>query len=254
MLILLSPAKTLDLTPVDTTYSQPRFLDDTAELAAILRQQSPEELAGLMSISDKLAELNYGRYQQFQLPLDAATNAKPALLTFRGDVYQDLAADDFTERELDFADRQIRILSGLYGLLRPRDLMAPYRLEMGTKLANERGKNLYSFWGDKLTKQLNEDLAQDDSSLVLNLASQEYFRSLQPNRIEGRVLTVHFRELRNGRYRVITFNAKRARGRLARLITLEGITTAEPIKHLAVNDYRYNEAESTADDWVFTKD
>ena len=254
MLILLSPAKTLDLTPVDTTYSQPRFLDHTAELADLLRRKSATELGALMSISDKLAELNYGRYQDFRLPLDAATNAKPALLTFKGDVYQDLAADDFSERELDFANRQIRILSGLYGLLRPRDLMHPYRLEMGTKLASERGKDLYTFWGDKLTEQLNEDLAQDDSQLILNLASQEYFRSLQPDRLDGRVLTVHFRELRKGRYRVITFNAKRARGKLARLITLEGITTAEPIKELAVNDYVYNEAESTTDDWVFTKD
>ena len=254
MLILLSPAKTLDLTPVDTPVSQPRLLEDTTELAELLRQRSPTELSELMSISAPLAELNYTRYQEFRIPLDAATNAKPALLAFKGDVYRDLAADDFTERELDFADRQIRILSGLYGLLRPRDLMAPYRLEMGTKLATPRGKNLYTFWGNRLTDLLNEDLAQDDSALVLNLASQEYFRSLQPERIAGRVLNLHFKELRKGRYRVVTFNAKRARGRLARLITLEGITTADPIRDLAVNDYVYNDRLSTADDWVFTKD
>ena len=253
MLILLSPAKTLDYSLVDTRASQPRLLEHTQELTDILRTKSTEELGSLMSISDKLAELNYGRYQEFDLP-PAPDRAKPALLAFRGDVYQDLAADDFTERELDFADRQIRILSGLYGILRPRDLMLPYRLEMGTRLKTKRGKNLYEFWGAHLTKQLNGDLAEDESKLVLNLASQEYFKSLQPASIQGRILTVHFRELRNGCYKCITFNAKRARGRLARLITLEGIKTAEPIKDLVVNDYTYNDALSKVDEWVFTRD
>ena len=176
MLILLSPAKTLDMSPADTAATQPRLLEHTAQLADTLRTKSAEELGRLMSISDKLAELNYGRYQDFSLPLTAADRAKPALLAFKGDVYQDLAADDFTERELDFADRQLRIL------------------------------------------------------------------------------TVHFRELRSGCYQCITFTAKRARGQLARLITLEGITTAEPIKDLAVNDYVYHEELSTADEWVFTRD
>ncbi|CAH1002092.1 Peroxide stress resistance protein YaaA [Neolewinella maritima] len=253
MLILLSPAKTLDMSPVDATVTQPRLLSHTGELADTLRGKSAAELGRLMSISDKLAELNYGRYQDFTLPL-TTDRAKAALLAFKGDVYQDLQADDFTERELSFADRQIRILSGLYGILRPRDLMHPYRLEMGTKLRTERGKDLYAFWGDKLTDQLNNDLAEDPTKLVLNLASQEYFKSLQPEQIAGRVLTVHFRELRDGRYKCITFNAKRARGRLARLITLEGITTADPLKELAVNDYVYNDALSEADDWVFTRD
>ena len=253
MLILLSPAKTLDFSPVDTRATQPRLLQHTEELTDTLRTKSVAELSSLMSISDRLAELNYGRYQDLDLP-PTPDRAKPALLAFRGDVYQDLAAGDFTERELDFADRQIRILSGLYGILRPRDLMLPYRLEMGTRLRTERGKNLYEFWGDRLTELLNADLVGDESKLVLNLASQEYFKSLQAAAIQGRILTVHFRELRGGRYKCITFNAKRARGRMARLITLEGISSADPIKELVVNDYVYNQALSGADDWVFTHD
>ncbi len=253
MLILLSPAKTLDMSPIDTSATQPRLMAHTEELLNELRPLSPARLGELMSISDKLADLNHQRYQQLSPPF-TPDNATPALLAFRGDVYQDLAATDFSERELDFADRQIRILSGLYGILRPRDLMQAYRLEMGTRLPTKRGKTLYDFWGDTLTNQLNADLREEGSNLILNLASQEYMRSLQPERLEGRLLTIHFRELRKGKYRVITFNAKRARGKMARLITLEGITTAHPLKDLIVNDYHYNETESTSNEWAFTKE
>jgi cytoplasmic iron level regulating protein YaaA (DUF328/UPF0246 family) len=252
MLILLSPAKTLDMTPVDTPATQPRLLDDTEQLLRVLRPLSASELSELMSVSDKLAELNVHRYQQLSPPF-TPDNAAPALLAFRGDVYQGLGATDFSERELDFAQRHIRILSGLYGILRPRDLMQAYRLEMGTRLSTDRGKNLYEFWGDRLTDLLNEDLREEGSGLILNLASQEYFRSLRADRLEGRLLTVHFRELRRGKFRVITFNAKRARGMMARLITLEGITQAEPLKDLVVNDYRYDPGQSSPGEWVFAK-
>ena len=250
MLILLSPAKTLDMSDVEARSTTPRLLKDTRALAAELRTKSADELKELMSISDKLAELNYGRFQEFR----KSAAGKPALLAFQGDVYLDLQASDLNEREMDFADRQIRILSGLYGLLRPRDRMQTYRLEMGTNLPTDRGQNLYEFWGDRITKLFNKDLKAEGSGLVVNLASKEYTRSLQLERIRGRVLTVDFRENRNGTYRFITYNGKRARGMMARLITLEGIRDAEPLKDLVVNGYRYAAELSDADNWMFVKD
>ncbi|MTB49855.1 peroxide stress protein YaaA [Lewinella sp. W8] len=252
MIILLSPAKTLDMSPAEGNYSVPRLLNDTEKLAGILKKKSRSKLQELMSISESLADTNYQRFQEFSLPFDQE-NAKPAILAFRGDVYQDLDAPSMTATQLDFADQQIRILSGLYGLLRPRDLMQAYRLEMGTRLTNRRGKNLYEFWGNRITKLLNEDIAAEGSGLVLNLASQEYFKSVNAGKLDARVLTVHFKDEKDGKYRVIAFNAKRARGKMARLITEEGITQAEPLKQLVVNDYVYNEELSSENDWVWTR-
>ena len=253
MLILLSPAKTLDMEPVEAEATQPRLLKDTEQLAEVLRGQSRESLRDLMHISEKLADLNYQRNQDFHLPF-TPENAKPSGLAFRGDVYQDLEMDKMEPKELAFANRQIRILSGLYGILRPNDLMQAYRLEMGTKLKNSRGKNLYDFWGDRITDVINEDLAEGAHDLVLNLASQEYFKSVKKDRLGARLLTAHFKEAHNGKYRVVAFNAKRARGRMANLITKEGITTAEPLKELVVNDYAYNPELSTENNWVFVRD
>ncbi|MFT5999324.1 MAG: cytoplasmic iron level regulating protein YaaA (DUF328/UPF0246 family) [Neolewinella sp.] len=253
MLILLSPAKTLDMTPVAAEATQPRLLEDTQRLADTLRKKSRTKLQDMMHISENLAELNYQRYQDFHLPF-TSENAKPAVLAFRGDVYQDLEADTFSAKEMAFANQQIRILSGLYGVLRPNDLMQAYRLEMGTRLKNRRGTNLYDFWGDRITKLLNEDLAKQGEDLVLNLASQEYFKSVNTETLEARLLTAHFKEAHNGKYRVVAFNAKRARGRMAQLITLEGITTAAPLKELVVNDYVYSEALSTENDWVWARE
>lgn len=252
MLILLSPAKTLDMTPVAHAATQPRLLDDTQQLAKVLRKKSRADIQDLMHVSEKLADLNHSRFQEFSLPF-TTENAKPAGLAFKGDVYQDLEADTFTEAEYDFANQQIRILSGLYGVLRPSDLMQAYRLEMGTKLKNRRGKNLYDFWGDRITKVLNEDLAASGDDLILNLASKEYFKSVQPDNLNGRLLTVNFKDEKDGKFRIIAFNAKRARGRMANLITKEGITTAEPLKELVVNDYVYNPDLSTEDDWVYSR-
>lgn len=252
MLILLSPAKTLDMTPSVRPATQPRLLKDTKELSGILRKQSRADIQDLMHVSEKLADLNYSRFQDFSLPFDE-DNAKPAGLAFKGDVYQDLEAHNFSDREFALADRQIRILSGLYGVLRPADLMQAYRLEMGTKLKNKRGKNLYEFWGDRITNVLNEDLAANEDDLILNLASQEYFKSVRTENLNGRLLTAQFKDEKEGKFRIIAFNAKRARGRMAQLITLEGITTAEPLKELVVNDYVYNEGLSSEEEWVWTR-
>ena len=252
MLILLSPAKTLDMSPVATAATQPRLLADAEELSALLRTKSRADLQEMMKISEKLADLNHQRFQDWATPF-TADNAKSAGLAFKGDVYTDLEADRFTAEEFDRANRQIRILSGLYGVLRPSDFMQAYRLEMGTRLPNGRGKNLYEFWGDRITDLLNEDLAEQNDDLVLNLASQEYFKSVRPERLSGRLLTAHFKEAKDGKYRVVAFNAKKARGRMAQLITKEGITTAEPLKSLVVNDYVYSKDLSTADDWVWVK-
>ena len=253
MLILLSPAKTLDMTPVATPATQPRLLADAEELTGLLRTKSRGDLQTMMKISEKLADLNHQRFQDWATPF-TANNAKPAGLAFRGDVYTDLEADNFTEDEAAFANRQIRILSGLYGVLRPTDYMQAYRLEMGTRLPNARGKNLYEFWGDRITDLLNEDLAEQRDDLVLNLASQEYFKSVNTARLTGRLLTVHFKEAHQGKHRVVAFNAKRARGRMAQLITKEGITTAEPLQELVVNDYVYSAELSSEDDWVWVRE
>lgn len=253
MLILLSPAKTLDMTPATGhPASQPRLLKETKELAGVLKKQSRGDLQDLMHISEKLADLNHDRFQQFKLPLTPA-NAKPAALAFRGDVYQDLEAGTFSEAEFAFANQQIRILSGLYGVLRPNDLMQAYRLEMGTRLKNKRGKNLYDFWGDRITRILNEDLVENGDDLILNLASQEYFKSVKTETLNGRLLTAHFKEAKDGKYRVVAFNAKKARGRMANLITKEGITTAEPLKELVINDYVFQPELSSGDDWIWVR-
>ncbi len=253
MLILLSPAKTLDMTPVALETTQPRLLPDTEKLANALKKKSRAKLQDLMQISENLADLNYQRYQEFTLPL-TVENAKPAGLAFRGDVYQDLEADTFTPEQMAFANQQIRILSGLYGVLRPSDLMQAYRLEMGTRLKNRRGDNLYDFWGDRITEVLNQDLAEQGEQLVLNLASQEYFKSVNTKKLRGDLLTAHFKEAHQGKYRVVAFNAKRARGRMANLITRERITTATPLKELVVNDYIYSEALSTEGNWVWVRE
>lgn len=252
MIILLSPAKTLDMAPANADATQPRLLDKSEELIKKLRRQSRPKLQKLMHISESLADLNYQRYQDYHTPF-SSENATPAGFAFKGDVYQDLEYQNFDERERKLANQQIRILSGLYGLLRPSDLIQAYRLEMGTKLPVQRKKNLYEFWGDQITELINEDLAATKDDTVLNLASQEYFKSVNTDKLAGRLLTAHFKEERDGKYKVIAFNAKKARGRLAQLITLEGLTTPEGLPELSVNGYTYNAAQSTENDWVWTK-
>ena len=172
---------------------------------------------------------------------------------FKGDVYTGLEAESFSEAEMSFAQEHIRILSGLYGLLRPLDLIQPYRLEMGTSLKTGRNKNLYAFWGDQITKLVNEDLAKATGDTVINLASQEYFQSVKPEQLNGRLINVHFKEDRDGKLKVISFNAKKARGKMAQLIVKEGVVEAEAIKELVADDYVYRDDLSTETDWMFVK-
>ncbi len=253
MLLLLSPAKTLDLSPVETAATQPRLLPAGEELIDVLRTKSIADLRGLMKVSEKIAVLNAERFQEFTTPFTTA-NAKPAVLAFKGDVYVGLEADTFSEQELDFAQKHLRMLSGLYGLLRARDLMQPYRLEMGTRLHHDGHQNLYDFWGDRITELINQDLAAEGSGVVLNLASKEYFKAVRPELLNGRVVNVHFREKRGDAYKIITFNAKRARGSMARIIIKEGLTRPEQLRDFAVDGYVYREERSREGEMEFIKE
>lgn len=257
MLIVISPAKTLDYespTPLlaELETSQPDFLKESAALIRELRRLSPQQVSSLMKISDKLGVLNYDRFQQWKRPF-TAKNARPALLAFKGDVYAGLEAQTMGKPDFNFARRHLRILSGLYGLLRPLDLMRPYRLEMGTKLQNARGKNLYAFWGDRITKALNEQLKSLKSKQLVNLASNEYFNSVQPELLEAEIITPHFKDLKNGRYKMISFFAKKARGAMSRWAIDRRVKKAVELKNFDVAGYRYNAEMSSDNDWVFTR-
>ena len=254
MLTLLSPAKTLDYeTPATTsTSSQPRFLDDSAELIDVLRKYSPDEIGGLMKLSDKLAELNVERYSSWQLPLNES-NAKQAILAFKGDVYTGLEAETLRQQDLEYAQQHVRMLSGLYGILKPLDMMAPYRLEMGTKLKNPRGKDLYEFWGNTLTESLNNELAEHDSKVVVNLASNEYFKSVKTKQLSGELITPVFKDEKNGNFKIISFYAKKARGMMARYIIDNRIDTPEELKAFNVAGYKYCPEDSKGNTWVFNR-
>jgi cytoplasmic iron level regulating protein YaaA (DUF328/UPF0246 family) len=206
-----------------------------------------------MGLSDSLGALNYERFQAWSRPFNEG-NAKPAILAFKGDVYQGLDAESMTSKQLDWAQDHLRILSGLYGLLRPLDLMQPYRLEMGTKFANERGKDLYQFWGDIITGEINTALAATASPVLLNLASNEYFKSVQQKNIDGRIITPVFMDKKGDKYKIISFYAKKARGLMSAFIIKNKITAVEGIKKFDVDGYVYNEAMSEGDSWVFTRD
>lgn len=250
MIVLLSPAKSLDFAPVDYKhFSQPRLLDKSEELIGTLRKKNAKKIQALMSVSQKIADLNVERYHAFSTPF-TPENAKPALFAFNGDVYTGLDAGSLEESEIDFAQEHIRILSGLYGVLKPLDLMQAYRLEMGTSLKHKRKKNLYQFWGQQITDIINEDLEQTGSTTVVNLASKEYFSSVKKDALKGNVLEVAFKEDRNGTLKVISFNAKKARGKMARLIAQESITEKENLKDLVVDGYTFNPGLS--DEWLYS--
>lgn len=253
MIVLLSPAKSLNLDPVKvSSTTQPRLLDDSQKLVNVLKKKSARSLKKLMGVSDAIAELNVERFNNFSLPFDK-DNAKPAALTFSGDVYRGLEADTFSKEDLKFAQKHLRILSGLYGVLRPLDLMQAYRLEMGTSLKLGRKKNLYKFWDNKITEIINEDLEKAESTVVLNLASKEYFSSVNPKEINGTVITVDFKENRNGVFKVISFNAKKARGTMANKVVTKKITDISKLKRLSIDGYKYNKDLSVEDKLVFTK-
>lgn len=253
MIVVLSPAKSLDYTPIDYKhFSQPRLLEKSEELIGNLRKKSSKKLQQLMGVSEKIADLNVERYVNFSLPF-TPENSKPAMYAFNGDVYTGLDAQDFVGDEIDFAQKHIRILSGLYGLLKPLDLMQPYRLEMGTPLKHKRKKNLYEFWNKTITELINKDLENSGSDLLINLASKEYFRSVKPEHLNGHILTIDFKENRSGELKVISFNAKKARGKMAHLIVKEGITDKEKLKDLNVDGYLFDEGRSTENNYLFIK-
>lgn len=254
MITLLSPAKSLDLSaPAEgCPYTQPQFLGDTRKLVRRARQLKAQDLRKLMGISETLAELNATRFKKFKSPRTPG-EAKQAALAFSGDVYQGLDAATLGPDALDFAQQHLRILSGLYGLLRPLDLIYPYRLEMGTSLDNERGKNLYQFWGDKLAKQLKKDLKDHQSSAVVNLASGEYFKAVPKKALGARVVTPVFQEVKDGVPKVISFVAKRSRGMMARWIAEQQLDDPEGLKDFKVADYRFQKKDSTEDKLVFRR-
>ena len=254
MLLVISPSKSLDFTaPVKTkTYTVPDYLDESRTLVERMRLLSALDIAELMQVSMKLAELNFERFQSWQEPFTPA-NAKQAILAFRGDVYTGLGAEDFSSRDLTFAQSHLRILSGLYGLLRPLDLIQPYRLEMGRKVETARGKNLYQFWGEIITDGLNRQLSRMRSRHLINLASAEYFKAVHPNRLKGDVITPEFKERKNGQYRVIGIFAKSARGRLSRFVIKNRLTDPEALKVFDEDGYQFNAALSSSAKWVFTR-
>lgn len=253
LMMLLSPAKTLDFSDNRANhFTEPRLIPSTKELVQLLQKKQTADLMALMSISEKLGTLNYERYQDFSFPF-TEENAKQAILAFKGDVYTGLEAAAMSEADLHYAQDHLRILSGLYGLLRPLDLMQAYRLEMGTKLKNKRGKNLYEFWGATITELLNEDLVQNKTTAVLNLASREYFSAIQPKKLQAPLIDVDFKENRDGKLKIIAFNAKKARGAMANQVIRGQIDQIDDLRQLNVEGYQFEESVSTPDHLVFTK-
>lgn len=253
MFCVVSPAKKLDFdTPAaDFPHTQPHFLDDTVELSQTTRDLTRSDLSRLMKISDSLADLNYERFQAFSTPF-TTQNAKPAALAFSGDTYVGLDAQSLSEEDFEFAQNHFGILSGFYGLLRPLDLMQPYRLEMGTRLANARGANLYEFWGSLISERLNEIMSDQKEKVIINCASNEYFKAVDKKALDGQVITPVFKEIKSGVAKTIGLMAKRARGSMARYIIQNRIDTPEAIQEFDLGGYVYRDDLSKGNDWVFT--
>jgi cytoplasmic iron level regulating protein YaaA (DUF328/UPF0246 family) len=254
MLFLLSPAKKLDYdSPVSTnTHTQPLFIKRSAELIKVLKTKSAEDIAALMKLSPALSELNVQRYSEWKPRFDQK-NSRQAVLAFNGDVYEGLAAATLSESQLTWAQEHVAILSGLYGVLRPLDLMQPYRLEMGTRLQTARGKNLYEFWGSEIAQYLNERLADQTSRIVINLASEEYFKAVDQKALDARVVQCVFQDYKNGVYKIISFNAKRARGLMARFAIETKAKTPAALKKFNVEGYAFAAEESSEDKLVFRR-
>ena len=254
MLMVLSPAKTLDYeSPLATeAHTLPDFIPRSAELISVLREMSPAQIGSLMQISDPLAHLNVERYASWSKKF-SIKNARQAVLAFNGDVYEGLDASSLNEKQLSWAQDHLRILSGLYGLLRPLDLMQPYRLEMGTRLANNKGKDLYAFWGESLTKALNETLASLKSKALINLASEEYFKAVHPGVLSVPVIAPVFEDWKGGKYKIISFHAKRARGLMARYVIEKKIIAPEKLQGFDVEGYAFTPAASDETRWVFRR-
>ncbi|HRH15625.1 MAG TPA: peroxide stress protein YaaA [Azonexus sp.] len=254
MLIFLSPAKSLDYKtpPRVATHTQPAFLKQSEALIRQLRKLSPADLAHLMSISDPLALLNFNRFADWKLPF-SPENAKQAVLAFDGDVYDGLAAKTLSPADLDFAQQHVRILSGLYGILKPLDLMQPYRLEMGTRFANAAGKDLYAFWGESLLDAINGELAGMPRPVAVNLASEEYFKAAIGRKIRGQVIQPVFEDWKSGRYRIISFYAKRARGLMTRYAVVNRLSEPEGLQGFDYDGYAFAPEASGDRTWVFRR-
>ncbi len=253
-MIVISPAKTLDFErPFELeAHSQPDFLDQSERLVEALRRYSPQGLADLMQVSDKIAQLNHQRNAAWSRPF-TPQNAKQALLVFKGDVYVGLDAESFSPADFEAAQERLRILSGLYGLLRPLDLMQPYRLEMGTPLANPEGKDLYAFWELRLTDRLNEELRASGSRYLLNLASNEYFKAIRQKHVKATVISPIFRELKDGQYKMVSFYAKKARGLMTRFVLQNGIRDPRDLAAFDLEGYRHDPDLSTEDRPFFAR-
>jgi hypothetical protein len=255
MLIVLSPAKTLDYS-VDpkSNHTAPQFLSQSSKLIKTLKDKEPKDIASLMGLSDKLATLNFDRYQSWKAAKSVSSDAKPSMLVFKGDVYQGLSAEDFNAKQIKFAQKHLRILSGLYGILRPMDVIKPYRLEMGTKLQTSKGKNLYEFWGNSVQENVISDLASQKSDLLINLASKEYFSVLgkMPDYIN--VVSPVFKDFKNGKHKIISFYAKRARGLMAKWIIENNVRDFEKLSKFNLDGYYFSKKDSSATEPVFLRD
>ena len=254
MLAIISPAKTLDFETLSLTNSSscPEFLDHSKNLIDTLRTLPQSKLCSLMSISSKLAALNEQRYRDWSLPF-TTSNAKQAIMAFKGDVYTGFTFEEYNEKDFAYAQKHLRILSGLYGLLRPLDLIQPYRLEMGTKLATPQGKNLYDFWGSKLTNALNGAIKNSGIQILVNLASNEYYNAVDKTVLQGRVITPIFKDYKNGDFKIISFFAKKARGAMSDYLVRHRINKPEGLKEFKGLGYRFNEKLTKNDNWVFTR-
>ena len=255
MLALISPAKTLDYEsslPTDQ-HTQARLLEHSQELIEVASKLSATEISILMSVSEKIANLNVGRFRDWQPEFDLS-NARQAIFAFKGDVYTGLDAYNLKDHDISYAQEHLRMLSGLYGLLRPLDLMMPYRLEMGTKLANSRGHNLYEFWGHTITELINYDLAAANSELLVNIASDEYYKSVKENKIQAEIIKPVFLDQKNGKYKVISFYAKKARGLMARFIIENQIDRVEDLKGFNTEGYYFDAESSLKGELVFKRD
>lgn len=255
MLIVVSPAKTLDYESPLTTeeFTLPELTQHSKELIEECRKLTPQDISELMKVSDKIAGLNVARFQQWSETF-TTENARQAILAFKGDVYTGLDAQSMTAQDFNYAQSHLRMLSGLYGLLKPLDLMQPYRLEMGTKLANSRGTNLYQFWGSIITEKLNQALAEQGDNVLVNLASNEYFKAVKKKELDGSIITPVFKDCKNGQYKVISFFAKKARGMMARYIIDNQIDSIEGLTKFDSAGYYFAEEESTATELVFKRE
>ena len=256
MLMIISPAKTFadEKLPSFSEFTQPVFWEKSQELLSILQAYSPADLQKLMGVSEKIADLNVGRFQNFPSELVLDQGAKQAVLSFFGDVYRGLDIGNFSPEDLHFVQDRLRILSGFYGVLRPLDLIAEYRLEMGTPLETKGFKNLYAFWGDQVTAELNKSLEKQKEPVLVNLASNEYFQAIQPEKIQGKIITPVFKEFKNGKYKVVALFAKRARGMMVNFLVKNRIEDFNLIKNFDQDGYTFHPELSRDQEWVFCRE